>query len=82
MARRGQFKKNAKKRSVQQRKFNSKPQHKKNTAFRNAARRNSGLKVGDKREVDHKKPLSRGGNNKQNNLRIVNRITNRKKGSK
>ena len=82
MARRGQFKKNAKKRSIQQRKFNSKLQHKKNTALRNAARRNSGLKVGDKREVDHKKSLSGGGSNKNNNLRIVSRTTNRKKGNK
>jgi len=82
MAKKGQFKKNAKPRSIQQRKFNSALRHKKNTAIRNAARRNSGLKVGDKREVDHKKPLSRGGSNKKNNLRIVSRTTNRKKGSR
>ncbi len=82
MARKGQFKKNAKPRSIKQRKFNSVLKHKKNTAIRNAARRNSGLKVGDKREVDHKKSLSKGGSNNKSNTRIVSRTTNRKKGSR
>jgi 5-methylcytosine-specific restriction endonuclease McrA len=82
MARKGQFKKNAKARSIRQRKFNSISQHKKNTAKRNKARRVSGLKVGDKREVDHKKPLSKGGSNLKNNTRIVSRTVNRKKGNK
>ena len=62
--------------------FHKKLKQKKNRALRNAARRNSGLKARDKREVDHKKPLSKGGTNKKNNLRIVSRTTNRKKGSK
>ena len=60
MARKGQFKKNATKKSIQQRKYNSIPKHKKDTAKRNTARRISGLKVGDKREADHKRPLSKG----------------------
>lgn len=41
-----------------------------------------GLKVGDPREVDHIKPLSKGGTNSKKNLRVVSRTTNRKKGAK
>ena len=41
-----------------------------------------GLKVGDPREVDHIKPLSKGGSNSKRNLRIVSRKTNRRKGAK
>lgn len=41
-----------------------------------------GLKVGDKREVDHKKSMNNGGSNAKSNLRIVSRKTNRKKGTK
>jgi 5-methylcytosine-specific restriction endonuclease McrA len=62
--------------------YHSKPEQKKNRAARNAARRKMGLKVGDPREVDHKKPLSKGGSNSKKNLRIVSRTTNRKKGAK
>lgn len=62
--------------------YHSKPEQKKNRSKRNAARRAMGLKVGDPREVDHKKPLSKGGSNKKSNLRVVSKTTNRKKGSK
>ena len=62
--------------------YHSTPKQKKNRAARNAARKRSGLKVGDKREVDHKRPLSKGGSNGRKNTRIVSRSTNRKKGSK
>lgn len=62
--------------------YHSKPEQKKNRAARNAARKKMGLKVGDPREVDHKKPLSKGGSNSKNNLRVVSRSTNRKKGAK
>lgn len=41
-----------------------------------------GLKVGDPREVDHIKPLSKGGSNSKRNLRVVSRTTNRRKGAK
>ena len=41
-----------------------------------------GLKRGDKREVDHRKPLSKGGSNRKSNLRVVSRKTNRSKGAK
>lgn len=62
--------------------YHSRPEQKDNRAKRNAARRTMGLKVGDPREVDHKKPLSKGGSNKKSNLRVVSRTTNRKKGNK
>ena len=62
--------------------YHSKPEQKKNRAKRNAARKEMGLKVGDPREVDHKKPLSKGGSNSKKNLRVVSRSTNRKKGAK
>lgn len=56
-----------------------KPARKKARNDRNKARRKKGLKNGDPREVDHKKPLSSGGSNKRNNLRIVSRKTNANK---
>jgi 5-methylcytosine-specific restriction endonuclease McrA len=64
------------------REYHSKPEQRKKRAMRNKARRIMGLKVGDKREVDHKKPLSKGGSNSKKNLRVVSRATNRKKGNK
>ena len=82
MAKKGQFKTSAKKRSISQRVFNSKTVQKKNRVLRNKARRNSVLKVGDKREIDHKKPLSKSGSNTKKNTRIVSRTTNRKKGNR
>ena len=47
----------------------------------NKARRMLGLPPGDPREVDHLRPLSKGGSNKKSNLRIVSRKTNRQKGN-
>ena len=38
---------------------------------RNRARRQSGLKVGDPRHVDHVKPLTSGGSDKKSNTKIV-----------
>ena len=62
--------------------FHGTPAAKKNRAAANRARRVVGLKVGDPREVDHKKPLSKGGGNGRKNLRVVSRKVNRKKGAK
>lgn len=53
---------------------------KKDRAARNKANREE--KPGPGKEVDHKKPLSKGGSNKKANRRVVTRKTNRKKGSK
>lgn len=49
----------------------------KKRAMRNKARRKMGLKVGDGKEVDHKKPIASGGSNGKKNLRVVSRKTNR-----
>ncbi len=57
----------------------SKPNRVKDRAARNAARKEVGLKVGDSRQVDHKKPLSSGGSNSKDNLRAVSAKTNLKK---
>lgn len=64
------------------REYHSKPEQKKNRAARNKARKESGLKKGDGKEVDHIKPLSKGGSNCKSNRRVVSRATNRKKGAK
>ena len=48
----------------------------------NKARRRKGLKTGDRREVDHIVPQSKGGSNKPSNLRIVTRRQNRTRGNK
>ena len=62
--------------------FHGKPKARKARAAANRARRKVGLKKGDPREVDHKKPSSKGGTNSRSNLRIVSRKTNRQKGAK
>lgn len=48
-----------------------KPNRVKDRAERNRARSEAGLKVGDSRQADHKKPLSEGGARSQKNVRIV-----------
>jgi 5-methylcytosine-specific restriction endonuclease McrA len=63
-------------------KFHSSKKAKSNRAATGRARTKVGLKKGDPREVDHKKPLSKGGSNKRSNLRVVSKTTNRKKGKK
>jgi hypothetical protein len=59
----------------------SKPQRVKQRAARNAARAdmmNEGkVKKGDGKDVDHKRPLSKGGGNASSNLRVVAASTNR-----
>lgn len=46
---------------------------------RNKARREAGLKVGDPRQADHKKPLTEGGSNDKSNIRVVSARTNAQK---
>jgi|TARA_A100001201_G_scaffold65972_2_gene61817 hypothetical protein len=60
--------------------FHGKPEQIKRRSMRNQARRKMNAKPGQ--EVDHKRPLSKGGTNHKSNLRIVSRRVNRKKGSK
>ena len=62
-------------------KYHSKPEQKKNRAARNAARRtvaaNKGKAAIAGKDVDHKKPLSKGGSNKTSNLRVQSKSANR-----
>ena len=62
--------------------YHGKPEQIKKRAERNTARDESGLKKGDKKEVDHKTPLSKGGSPAKSNTRVVSRTTNRKKYNK
>tara|TARA_Y100001963_G_C6599404_1_gene361756 strand:+ start:192 stop:440 length:249 start_codon:yes stop_codon:yes gene_type:complete len=63
------------------REYHGKPEQIDNRSKRNSARRKMNLKKGDGKEVDHKRPLSKGGGNGKSNLRVVSRSKNRKKGS-
>ena len=62
------------------REYQGKPEQIHNRSLRNQARRKLG--ISDNREVDHIKPLSKGGTNADSNLRAISRTTNRKKGNK
>ena len=63
------------------REYHSRPEQKHNRALRNAARRemeDRGLvHKGDGKDVDHKKPLDRGGSNALSNLRVLPKSKNR-----
>lgn len=56
-----------------------KPNRVKDRAERNRARKEAGLKVGDSRQADHKKPLSEGGAKSQSNVRVVSAKENLRK---
>ena len=56
-----------------------KPNRVKDRAERNSARKDAGLKVGDPRQADHKKPLVEGGTNRKTNVRVVSEKANLEK---
>ncbi len=62
-------------------KYHASPEAKRERAMRNAARRvfeEKGLvRKGDGKDVDHRRPLSRGGSNAPSNLRVQSRGENR-----
>lgn len=62
--------------------YHGKPAEIAKRAQRNKARADKGLEKGDGKEVDHKKPLSKGGGNSKENLRVTTRAANRKKYNK
>jgi 5-methylcytosine-specific restriction endonuclease McrA len=66
--------------------YHARAEQKKNRAKRNAARRAAAragkVSKGDGKEVDHKRPLSRGGGNGKGNLRVTSRSANRRKGTR
>jgi 5-methylcytosine-specific restriction endonuclease McrA len=68
------------------REYHGKPSQIRNRSMRNKARRlaikDGRARKGDGMEVDHKKPISKGGTNHRSNLRIVSRATNRRKGDR
>lgn len=61
--------------------YAARPEQKKNRAKRNAARaavtKAKGKAAVKGKDVDHKKPLSKGGSNKRSNLRITTKKKNR-----
>jgi len=61
--------------------FHGKPKQIKLRGMRNKARKASGLKKGDPREVHHIKPLSKGGSNSKRNTVVTSRAYNRRKGN-
>ncbi|MCI7480139.1 MAG: HNH endonuclease [[Pasteurella] aerogenes] len=66
--------------------YHSTPEQIANRSKRNKARREMEKEVGKSalkgKEVDHKKPLSKGGSNNRSNLQVMSKTANRKKGSK
>jgi 5-methylcytosine-specific restriction endonuclease McrA len=61
--------------------YNSRPEQKKRRAARNQARaeamRDGRVRKGDGKDVDHKKPLSKGGSNHKSNTRVLSASKNR-----
>lgn len=55
-----------------------KPSQIKKRSEQNKARKMAGLKKWDKREADHKKPLSKWWKTTKSNVRVISRKTNRK----
>lgn len=62
-------------------KYHGTPEQRKNrskrTMARNAANASGRTSKGDGKDLDHIKPLSKGGSNSKSNLRVVSRSTNR-----
>lgn len=73
--------KNTPARQRAQAKYNSKPEQIKKRAERNAARREmmkaGKVHKGDGKDVDHKRPLAKGGSNAPSNLRVRSPSANR-----
>ena len=65
--------------------FHGKPERIKQRSMKNQARKKYEKKNGDLPrdvEIDHIKPVSKGGTNASSNLRAVKRTTNRRKGTR
>lgn len=84
MPKRGQLSSNASPRSKAQRKYNSKPEQKKNRAARNRVRaqaKAAGQKVAGK-DVGHKRPLKNGGSKSKSNTKLQSVKSNRAHGGR
>lgn len=81
MAKKGETKANAKPASVQKRAYNSTDKSKKERAARNKVRRQALKKgtvtKGDKKDIDHKNPLRKGGSTEKSNTRVRSSKSNR-----
>ena len=86
MAKKGEYKKNAKPRTKRDRAYDASPARKKARAERNKARRQAmksgSVKKGDGKDVGHKKPLARGGSNSKSNRKVQSAKSNRSEGGK
>lgn len=86
MAKKGEYKANAKERTKRERAYDGSPARKKARAARNKARRQAErdgkVRKGDGKDVDHKKPLSKGGSDKKSNTRVRSAKSNRSAGGK
>jgi hypothetical protein len=86
MAKKGEFKKNANERTKRERAYDGSPARKKARAARNKARRQAmrdgKVRKGDGKDVDHKKPLSKGGSTHKSNTRVRDAKSNRSAGGK
>ena len=86
MPKKGETKKNEKPRTKRDRAYDASPARKKARAARNKARRQAiregKASKGDGKDVDHKKPLSKGGSNSKKNTRVVSSSKNRSAGGK
>ena len=71
-----------KKRNYVRERKNESPARKAQRAARNRARRALGLKVGDGKTVQHKKPLSKGGSNGKSNLTTTSKSKNSAEGGR
>ena len=86
MSRDGKKIANPTKRTLEQRKYNAKPEQKKNRAARNKARaeavKDGRVKKGDGKDIDHKRSLKSGGSNSKSNTRVLSAKKNRSAGGK
>jgi len=86
MPKKGQFKANVSKRTLVQRKYNSKPAQKKNRAERNRARAKA-IKAGraskgDGKDVGHVRPLKKTGAKRASGTRMQSKSANRRAGGR
>lgn len=72
--------------NAEYRKYHASTRAKKQRAQRNKNRRkmmrDGRVSKGDGKEVDHKRPMAKGGGNGRKNLRVVKRSVNRRKHTK
>lgn len=81
MAKKGEYKKGAKKDSIRQRKYNSSPEQKKRRAERNKARRKlmreGRVRKGDGKDIDHRNHNT--SDMSSDNIRVMDKSKNRAK---